>query len=196
MWLTDGEYDYHKHHNSYLSVGVPGTVTGLHSAWQDGGTLPWASLVDPAVRLARYGFELSGTLARSLERALVRMERYPASMAQFSKWGSPFQAGKRLVQPDLARTLSRIAEQGPAGFYKGETAELIEKDMTANGGLVTGVDANGDGRTGWQEGEGGLQQAARFLLPHPHGEIETHARQHAVRVVVVLLDPVKPHRSF
>jgi gamma-glutamyltranspeptidase/glutathione hydrolase len=66
--------------------------------------------------------------------------KYPASMAQFSKNGKPYEAGDILKQPDLARTLERIADQGPAGFYEGETAALIEKEMKANNGLITRED--------------------------------------------------------
>ena len=67
-------------------------------------------------------------------------QKYPASLAQFSKNGKPYEAGEILKQPDLARTLTRIADQGPAGFYEGETAALIEKEMKANGGLITMAD--------------------------------------------------------
>ena len=65
------------------------------------------------------------------------MKPFPASVAQFSKNGVPYEAGDTLRQPDLARTLERIARQGPAGFYEGETAQLIDKEMRAHGGLVT-----------------------------------------------------------
>jgi gamma-glutamyltranspeptidase/glutathione hydrolase len=58
-------------------------------------------------------------------------------MGQFSKNGSPYQAGEIFKQADLGRTLQRIADQGPAGFYEGETALLIEKEMKANNGLIT-----------------------------------------------------------
>ena len=68
------------------------------------------------------------------------MAPYPASVAQFSKNGTPYEPGDILKQPDLARTLERIADQGPAGFYEGETAALIEKDMAAHGGLITRAD--------------------------------------------------------
>jgi gamma-glutamyltranspeptidase / glutathione hydrolase len=140
MWLKDGKYDSNVHHNSHLAVGVPGTVAGLHLAWKTGGSKPWKDLVAPAVKLARDGFELSDGLARSLERSLTNFKRYPASFAQFSKNGQPYQAGELFKQPDLARTLDRIANQGPAGFYEGETAALIEKEMKANGGLITRED--------------------------------------------------------
>jgi len=140
MWMKDGKYDFDIHHNTHRSVGVPGTVAGLHLAWQKLGSKPWKDLVLPAVALARDGFEVSDGLARSLARMLVEpndFKKYPASLAQFSKNGEPYKAGETLKQADLARTLQRIADRGPAGFYEGETAELIEKEMKANGGLIT-----------------------------------------------------------
>ena len=137
MWLKDGKYDFDTHHNSHMSVGVPGTVAGLHLAWKEAGSKPWAELVQPAIVLARDGFEISHGLAGSLERMIPEFKKYPASLAQFSKNGVPYEAGETLKQPDLARTLTRIAEQGPAGFYEGETAALIEKEMKANNGLIT-----------------------------------------------------------
>jgi gamma-glutamyltranspeptidase/glutathione hydrolase len=140
MFLTGGKYDQAKHHDSHLSVGVPGTVAGLHLAWKEHGTLPWKRLVQPAIDLAKDGFPLSESLASSLARVLPSMKKYPASVAQFSKNGVPYGPGERFRQPDLARTLSRIASQGPAGFYEGETARLIDREMAANGGLITRAD--------------------------------------------------------
>ncbi len=140
MWLTDGKYDSEKHHNSHLSVGVPGTVSGLHLAWKEQGSKPWKELVQPAIVLARDGFEVTHGLSRSLAGVLDAFQKYPASLAQFSKNGKPYEAGDILKQPDLAKTLTRIAEQGPAGFYEGETAMLIEKEMKANNGLITLAD--------------------------------------------------------
>ena len=140
MFLRDGGYDPVLHHASHLAAGVPGTVAGLHLAWTEHGTVPWAALVEPAVRLARDGFAVSDALARSLAGVLPRMAAYPASVAQFSKDGEPYRAGDVLRQPDLARTLGRIARQGPDGFYRGETAALVEREMAANGGIMTRAD--------------------------------------------------------
>ncbi len=140
MFMKDGKYSSELHHNSYLSVGVPGTVAGLHMAWKEQGKLPWKRLVDPAIALARDGFMVTEGLARSLKNVLDAMQKYPASVAQFSKNGVPYQAGETLKQPDLARTLDRIATQGPAGFYQGETALAVEKEMLAHGGLITRED--------------------------------------------------------
>jgi gamma-glutamyltranspeptidase / glutathione hydrolase len=140
MFMKDGKYSSELHHNSYLAVGVPGTVAGLHLAWKEQGKLPWRRLVDPAIALARDGFTVSDALARSLKGVQANMQKYPASIAQFTKAGVPYEAGETLKQPDLARTLERIAAQGPAGFYQGETALAVEKEMLAHGGLITRED--------------------------------------------------------
>ena len=120
--------------------GVPGTVAGLHLAWSEHGSLPWQRLVEPAVALARDGFTVSDALARSLAGVLPQMADYPVSVATFSKQGEPYQVGDTFHQPELARTLARVADQGPAGFYEGETAALIAQEMASNGGLVTRED--------------------------------------------------------
>jgi gamma-glutamyltranspeptidase / glutathione hydrolase len=140
MFLKDGSYSSDLHHNSYLSVGVPGTVAGLHLAWKEHGKLPWRRLVQPAIGLARDGFPVTEGLSRSLKSVLKSMAPYPASIAQFTKGGTPLEPGDILKQPALAQTLQRVADQGPAGFYDGETAALIEKDMAAHGGLITRAD--------------------------------------------------------
>ena len=140
MWLVDGKYSYEKHHKSYQSVGVPGTVKGLHLAWEEHGKLPWKTLVEPAINLARDGIVVTHGLSRSLKGVLPRMAQYPASMAQFSNNGTPFEAGELLKQTDLADTLERIANNGPDGFYKGKTAALIVAEMETHGGLITKED--------------------------------------------------------
>ena len=137
MWLVDGEYSFDKHHRSYQSVGVPGTVKGLYLAWQEHGKLPWQRLVMPAVQLARKGIIVTDGLAKSLKRAMPKLERYPASKAQFTNDGKLLEAGDLWRQKDLSKTLRRIANRGPDGFYKGQTAALIVKEMEANGGLIT-----------------------------------------------------------
>jgi len=143
MWLEDGEYSFRRHHLSHLSVGVPGTVDGLYLAWQEHGRLPWKRLVEPAIGLARDGFVVSHELSQSLKEVLPRMRKYPASVAQFTRAGVPYEPGERLLQPDLAASLQRIADHGPDGFYKGRTAELIVQEMQANGGLITLEDLAG-----------------------------------------------------
>lgn len=140
MFLKDGKYDAAVHHNGHVSVGVPGTVAGLHLAWKEQGRLPWKRLVTPAIGLARDGFTVTGGLAQSLEKILPDMQPYPAAVAQFTNRGVAYRAGDTLRQPDLARSLERIAGQGPPGFYEGETALAVETEMRAHGGLISRAD--------------------------------------------------------
>src|SRR5690606_9204923 len=135
-----GEYSSRIHHNSHLAVGVPGTVAGFALAHERYGSKPWRELVEPAVRLARDGFPVMPGLARSLASVLPSMQRYPASVAAFSKNGVPYEAGEIFKQPDLARTLERIMLHGRDGFYRGETARLIAEEMRRGGGWITEED--------------------------------------------------------
>jgi gamma-glutamyltranspeptidase/glutathione hydrolase len=122
----------------YLTVGVPGSVLGLSLAHAKHGKLAWKDLVAPAVNLAEEGFVIDDALAGSLNRGLLRSKEFPELRRVYGKpGGGKWQAGDRLVQKDLARTLRRIAEKGAEGFYKGETAELLVKEMKLGGGLIT-----------------------------------------------------------
>jgi gamma-glutamyltranspeptidase/glutathione hydrolase len=140
MFVTNGAYDVTRHHRSHRSVGVPGTVAGLHLAWRDHGRLPWRRLVEPAVALAATGFPVSDELARSLADALPKLRRSLAAYQQFTRSGVPYAAGDVLQQPDLATTLERIARHGPAGFYRGDVARRIAREMAAGDGLITEAD--------------------------------------------------------
>jgi gamma-glutamyltranspeptidase/glutathione hydrolase len=124
---------------AHRRVGVPGTVRGLALAHERFGKRPWKELVSPAVKLAHDGFALDGGAARSLNRVLraSRKEDYPELHRVYGKpGGGSWQAGDILVQPDLARTLQRIADEGADGFYTGTTAELLVAEMKRGGGLI------------------------------------------------------------
>ncbi len=136
----DGEYSYQIHHRSHLAVGVPGTVAGFALAHERYGGGEWEALVEPSVALARDGFEVSERLARSLAGRLEAFLDYPATHAQFSKDGEPYQPGEILVQSDLAATLERIRDQGRDGFYTGTTARLLAEEMVRGGGWITEED--------------------------------------------------------
>ncbi len=137
----DGTYSPRIHHSSHQAVGVPGTVAGLYLAHQKYGSLPWSILLQPSIDLAQRGFKVSERLANSLQNALKgRFKNYPTSVATFSKNGIPYKAGDLLRQRTLANTLKRIQEQGQDGFYKGETAHLIAKEMAANHGSISKKD--------------------------------------------------------
>ncbi|MDE0807477.1 MAG: gamma-glutamyltransferase [Longimicrobiales bacterium] len=139
MWLEDGEYSSQKHHQSHWAVGVPGTVAGFWKAHQLYGHGEWSSLVDPAIGLARDGFPLSESLSGGLKRLIEgRGSRHTGTMTSFAKNGTEaYDEGEILKQPDLARSLGRIASDGHDGFYSGETARLLVAEMERGGGMIT-----------------------------------------------------------
>ncbi|HET9401181.1 MAG TPA: gamma-glutamyltransferase [Candidatus Acidoferrales bacterium] len=133
---ADGTYDSEASRIGYLAVGVPGTVAGMDLALKNYGKLKLAEVLAPAIRLAD-GFTVSDKLATSLKDSQRRMGQFERSKHIFLNDGKLFQAGDTLHQPELAATLRRIAANGPAEFYSGQTARDFTADMTAHGGLVT-----------------------------------------------------------
>lgn len=140
MFIVNGEVDRKLALESYLSSGVPGTVKGLYIAHQKFGLLPWKRLVNPALKLARDGFIVTETLAKSLESNKEKLAKTSDGREIFFNNGSILKSGDLLIQTDLALTLELIAQNGPAGFYEGHTAQKIHSDMKKNGGLISSAD--------------------------------------------------------
>lgn len=121
----------------YQASGVPGTVMGLWEAHRRFGSLPWPALLQPAIDYAEKGFEVSGQLAQTAQWYQRWVADKSSDPLNFQDYFGQLRAGKRLVQPELARTLKRLAAHGPEDFYQGETARLLVKQMQAQGGLIT-----------------------------------------------------------
>jgi gamma-glutamyltranspeptidase len=123
-------------------VNVPGTVAGMHAAWQKYGshTLAWKALLAPAIRAARDGYVVSEGLATTLATEREHFEKYPGSKALFFRNGEPLHAGDTLKNPDLAHVLETIAEKGADGFYKGEIARKWVGDLHGQGNAMTLLD--------------------------------------------------------
>ncbi len=121
-----------------LSSGVPGSVAGLSLAHRRAGHLPWKTVVNPAVRLARDGFVVSEALARSISypEHRDRLAKDPETARIFLPNGAPPPAGSVLKQPDLARTLEAIRDRRDDGFYRGSVARHIEAGQERDGGLI------------------------------------------------------------
>jgi len=126
--------------DSFLAVGIPGTVAGLEHARERFGTRPRAALLAAAIGLAERGFVLDQGDVNMLGSATDDFRKDPASAAIFLDHGRPFKAGQRLVQADLAQTLRRIATQGAAGFYRGPVAAALVAASKAGGGIITQAD--------------------------------------------------------
>ena len=139
MLNADGSIAYARTDSGWLSPGVPGTVRGMEMAHKALGKLSWREVVSPAAQLAARGFVLSPALAAELNEQLkTTFAPFPASVAAYGKkGGKPWRAGDLLRLPDLARTLSAIAEGGADAFYTGWIADSLDAQMRANGGAIT-----------------------------------------------------------
>ncbi|MEO8193867.1 MAG: gamma-glutamyltransferase [Gemmatimonadales bacterium] len=108
--------------------GVPGVVAGLTAAHARYGAIPLAKVMAPAIRLAAEGFLVDSAFARSVAGKQELLTQH-AGGATFFPGGRPIALGSRFAQPELARTLRAIAEQGANGFYRGRVAELVVAEM-------------------------------------------------------------------
>jgi gamma-glutamyltranspeptidase/glutathione hydrolase len=123
----DGIY---RQFTGHKTVGVPGTVAGLHAALTRFGTISWADAIAPAESLARNGTVVDEPLHTAMEQNQQRLKMFPAAADIYLVGGeTPYPVGSTLVQRDYADSLALIAEQGPKAFYEGEIAELIVEDM-------------------------------------------------------------------
>ena len=121
----------------YKAVGVPGSVAGMVYAAKKYGKLPVQRLIAPAVRLARDGFALAYEDAEDLHDE--DLAKFPESHRIFQRNGNYYQPGEIFRQPELARTLERIA-QDPDDFYHGAMARELAADIQRGGGLITAED--------------------------------------------------------
>ena len=118
------------------AAGVPGTVAGLWEAHRRYGTLPWQDLVMPAVKLAEDGFLPAQALVDDIH---AKKEWFGDATNFYDHFGS-ISTEQPFLQPELGKTLRRIAEHGPDDFYRGETARLIVEQMDRSDGLITAED--------------------------------------------------------
>ncbi|PHN28564.1 gamma-glutamyltransferase [Pseudomonas sp. ICMP 561] len=118
------------------AVGVPGTVMGLWEAHQKFGKLKWAELLTPAIGYAQNGFKVAEKQYMYRQEALELFK----GTTNFNDYFGSMKVGETLRQPELAKTLERIADKGADEFYKGETADLLVKQMEHDKGLVTKQD--------------------------------------------------------
>jgi len=134
----DRRVDREKARYSRASAGVPGTVAGLLYALDHYGTMSRDKVMAPAIKLARDGFPVSYGLAYAFAKSSERLSADKSTAAYFQhEYGEPCRMGEILLQPDLAKTLIAIRDQGASGFYDGPVAGLIEAEMKKGGGLIT-----------------------------------------------------------
>ena len=137
-YLTaDGGFDRDRAENGPWAAGIPGLPAAFVHLAERYGKLPLAQSLAPAIHAAREGFPAYGRMTRGYERRRAVMERYPGTREVFLAQGRPLRDGDLFRQPDLARTLERLAAEGFDGFYRGETARLLIDGVRAEGGEWT-----------------------------------------------------------
>jgi gamma-glutamyltranspeptidase/glutathione hydrolase len=129
----------------YQSVAVPGTVMGLYEGLTHYGTMNWKEIIQPAIRYAQEGFRvtlglrnwwLSKTDSGRIDFG-KRIQATPASARIYTRGPDVFyEEGDLLVSEEMARSLERLANEGPEVFYKGDIAQIMSQDMQKNGGLL------------------------------------------------------------
>ncbi|CFQ40012.1 gamma-glutamyltranspeptidase [Yersinia frederiksenii] len=125
----------------YLAAGVPGTVLGMDSAQQKYGKLTRQQVMAPAIKLAREGFILTRADTDILDTTVKRFRQDPESARIFLRQnGEALQPGDRLIQADLAETLTAISEKGPDAFYQGKIPQAVEAAAKKGGGILTAAD--------------------------------------------------------
>ena len=124
----------------YLAVAVPGSVAGFEMARAKYGTLPRATLMAPAIKLAERGFVLQQGDADFFQTAVADLRADAPSATIFLNKGELPIAGHKLVQKDLAKTLKLISSKGADGFYKGPVAKALVAASVAGKGLLTQAD--------------------------------------------------------
>jgi len=144
MYLdAQGKVIPHASINGYLAVATPGTIAGMYELHRHYGKLPWKELVKPAIALAKNGYIIDDRLTwrspLAYQAREVEILHNQAAKKIFTHNGHYYQPGERLVQTDLAQTLTEISAD-PQSFYTGKIARTIAQDMAKNGGLISLAD--------------------------------------------------------
>lgn len=141
MYLrADSSVDSNKSRIGHLAAGVPGSVEGMWQIHQKYGTLPWEELLNPSIELCKEGYLISFLNAKKLNN---KQEDFKNANIGYQPWiinENGWDQGDLITQPYLAAVLTRIAKQGKEGFYDGETADLIVREMNKANGLISHED--------------------------------------------------------
>lgn len=141
MYLdASGKLDRDKAENGPTSAGIPGLPAALVHVAAKYGRLPLSVSLAPAIRLARDGFEIYPRIASYYEERREVMERFTGTRKVYLADGDPPEVGEILRQPELARTLELLAKKGFDGFYRGQIANAMVKDVNKYGGAWTHAD--------------------------------------------------------
>lgn len=139
---TQGDYRFHTVNEAntvgYQAVAIPGALLGWYHLHKQYGRLPFSTVIEPAVHLAREGFEMDQRLADKVLRNVDKLVQFPSTQKiWFREEKHPLEAGDLVTQSDFARTLELIARDGPEVFYRGVIAEAIARELRGKGIMTT-----------------------------------------------------------
>lgn len=141
MYIRNGKPDGRLSQDGPLAVATPGQLAALHELSVKHGYLRWNELFEPAIARAEYGFQIDRVLASRIAAEAETIRRYPETAKVLLKRdGKPYAAGELLLQPDLALTMTSIANSGPEWFYRGPFAKMVGDWMQQNGGILSAED--------------------------------------------------------
>lgn len=141
MYVVDGVANTKLSQTGPLAAGVPGSIAAYEIAMTKAGAKPYAEVLLPAAKLAEQGFAIDKIFSERLARSAPTLAQFPGSAAVLlDANGQPWPRGHKLVQKDLAKTLTAIARDGSAYFYKGDYAKAVGDWMAQNGGLLSAKD--------------------------------------------------------
>jgi gamma-glutamyltranspeptidase/glutathione hydrolase len=141
---SDGKVENDANSIGHKAVAVPGTLAGLSLALDDYGTMSLKEIIEPTIKYAKNGFEVTRfwhrCVTNNLSGALNKISQFPETAKTLTKNGHVYEFGKNMSLGDLGQTFAKIAEVGPQVFYGGEVAEIIAADMAENDGWITEED--------------------------------------------------------
>lgn len=143
MYLSksDGEIvvSSNKSRLGHLASGVPGSVDGMVKLYEKFGTIDWEELLNPSIEYANNGFNITNKQSVGLNKvkeSLTKVNNKPIAFLKKNDW----KEDDLLIQKELAQTLIRIKNNKKDGFYSGETADMIIKEINEGGGIITHED--------------------------------------------------------
>ena len=170
------------------TLTTPGAVSSWVEAHREYGRLPLQRDLEAAIGYAREGFAVGERLAGWIEASAADLAPYPESAAIFLPQGRALRAGSRLVNPDLARTLTALAEGGRAGFYEGEVARELARFSQERGGFFNAADLASQTARWGEPLKGSYRDVTIFETPAP-------TQGFTVLEMLNLLEPFELHKK-
>jgi gamma-glutamyltranspeptidase/glutathione hydrolase len=169
--VKDAGFVYRRDNQTARAILIPGTVAGLAMALRQYGTLPLATILQPAIRYAEKGFPVDETLGKIILDNTDLVQKHPATAAVYLNDGFPKTEGDTVRQLALAATLKAIAQGGPAAFYTGPIARAIADEVVRCGGMMTQEDLAGYQPTVSEPLEGQYRGLTVLSAPPPHSGV-------------------------